>query len=328
VFFPAQFVPQPSRMFLVESVAPGQQAHRFRVRVPSWSRSPAGGSITGQVLGRLAPDRAYDIEIRAAHGPDVYVSLPRAFTARAPRFTTLQTTSAARGETVFAQVDFAPPPTRFLVNGRAAAVTTRQGDGVFAFTVPAGAPLGDATVTAVAPGMRLDAPQTLTILATGGEFAAVVDGLERTCASIGYHQDPASQTIRDQWGNLLGPKLVLEGSRAVLNNKRDVNHGFTVELPVDLAALTLPVTFTEADGAVVKWFNENHRGPMWLAGPRHAFDSTTCTVTLTSLDGTRLHGSFAAHMHDVVDLGHDPQGIEFELTDGRFTASPETPPAK
>jgi len=201
---------------------------------------------------------------------------------------------------------------RFQVNGRPARITSDAGDGTFEFVVPPGTAPGTATVTASARGVTLEAPETLTVLSSRRELAAIVDGVERRCRTMRYDQTPGSATGA-------GPELVIQGHRAEHRGGRDASFGFVLRLPADLATLELPATFTEADGVRVEWFNTNPggHGP-WFAGPRWSYASTTCSVTLTSLVGTRLSGTFSARMHDVLTVGHEPVGLEFDLTDGRF----------
>jgi hypothetical protein len=63
----------------------------------------------------------------------------------------------------------------------------------------------------------------------------------------------------------------------------------------------------------------------WLAGPHGFFRGTIdVTVTLESLGGTRLTGTFSANVVNTGTsaLDESPDGREFDITDGRFEVDP------
>jgi hypothetical protein len=297
VFFPERPRPERARVQLVETGG----TRRFRVQRRPYYEDEQ--SLAGRVIGRLTPDRTYDVQILVPDGEPIV--LPAAFTARAPRFASLYSPPVARGEMVYALVDFAPKRLRFRVNGMPARLLRQNdGDGGFAFEVPRLTPgVSTGTVTASAFGVSTEAPQQLEIVSGRHELSAFVDGDRRSCTSY-------------EWSEVDG-RVVVQGNRWVVNDARSAAMSFVLWLPSTFDALTAPATFTAADGAAVQWGNTRDFGSA-LPGQVGVFMSQICTITVDSIDGNRIRGRFTAHCIDAGYLSRPPDGRELDVTEGRY----------
>jgi len=298
-WFPSGAVPRPSRVVLVESDVPRDQARRHEVR-------------RGRVVGYLVPERTYDVFVLDARLGVPYATFPRGFTAHGPRFAELPTTAAARGETVYVRFEYATRKPRFRVNGVPARITHDSGAGHFGIEMPPSLSRAfpDATVTADVLGSTLIAPHPLDLLDEPRELSAVVDGARRSSTYETYE--------------IADGRTTLFGRTTAVNSRRYAGQSFTVSVPADVSALQLPVTFTQADGASVSWANRRRRGA-WMPGPRGLFHSASCTVTIESFDGGRIRGTFSARLDRVSDDAFAKSGDPFDVSDGRLSVDASLP---
>lgn len=289
----------PFRMKVTFVESASVSPRRFRTRI----RRHNDVEIVGNVLGKLAPDQAYDVVVTPRSGAEPLV-LAAAFTARAPRFTALDTLSAASGEQAVATVDFASKRTRFTVAGRNARVVEdgRRDGRTYRFLVPSRLPAGttDAAVAAIDGRTRLDAPHTLAIL----------DDRRKVTAQINRARFASWQQGFDATTNL----LVITGGTSVSRGGRSDGSFLTIRVPVDLATATLPVTVTEADGGSVEWFSSRVGGG--LLGPKGRYSGGTFSVTVEFFDGTTLFGTFDARLDDMTQIG--PRRRDLLIPSGQF----------
>lgn len=288
-------IPFRMKVTLVESGVDAPRKIKTRIRRHS------DVEIVGDVRGKLTADRQYDVVVTPRDGSDPLV-LAAAFTARAPQFTALDTLSAAPGEQSVATVDFASKRTRFRVAGkRARGIEDGTLDGhTFRFLVPGRLPAGttDATVEAQDGRVKLDAPQTLGILADRRKVAARVGTSRFTSWQQGFDQE--------------GGTLVLTGGMALVRGGRSHEAFLTLRVPLDLATADLPVTLTQADGATAEWISTGGGVP----GPTGRYGDGACSVTVEYFDGVTLFGRFDARLRDLTSI--DGRRRDLEIPSGTF----------
>lgn len=302
--------PRGASVVLVESDVPIDRAKRFRLRFDPRA-VPLNGEIDGRVVGRLAADSTYDVLAVDPKFGVPYFTIPRALTARAPKFDELATTSAAAGETVYVHVAFAPTKPRFAVNGVPARTVFDTDGEHFGFEMPAMRPgVSVAAVTAHVGASTLGAPKDLTVLAAPREFSAYFPDSKRSSTFETYE-------VADGKTSLTGRSVVAVGARYA-------HQEFFIQVPADVATLQLPAEFTEADGAIVSWRNVRRQGA-WLPGPRGWFVRQTCSVRIESLEGGRLTGTFTAHLVHAAADDLVASGEPFDLNEGRFSIDPVEP---
>lgn len=308
VFYPGQPKPRGARVQLVQ---PGEGPARRRFPVRRRRYHEDDQSLAGRVAGRLENGVAYDVEITTP-GSGTFV-LPGAFTARAPRFAPLAGTTAARGEVVWVELEFALPGTRFSIAGRRAPVRGHvPGDTWYGLRVPPSIPghLESALLTATAPDSAVAAPDVLTLVAGPRKLEGLVDGRRRACATQDWSEDAG--------------RLLIQGTRQASADGRTASEGYVLSLSVPFASLEAGATYTEADGTWVETFNlgEFRRA---FPGKQGVFHSVTCSVTIHEIEGSRIHGTFTAHATDRGTLTRPPDGRTVEVTEGQFVVDPAPP---
>jgi hypothetical protein len=325
--FPVLIPPSP-RVDLVQSGVPADQAQRVHVRV---RRTASDALLVGYTTSRLVADRVYDLVVRSQRDDPVVV--PSAFTALAPRLT-IDATPRARGETVTATIEFGSGRPRFRVGSRSARVVTSYGGGKFEFEIPRDLPRGvsEATVTVATAGTRVSTAVPLPIVPKRGALSAVVDGTRLSFSGQSYFA--SDHVLGSYRPGPAQPQVYVSGARSRRSGVGTASEGLVLRIPLDLATATFPVTLTGADGVVVSWSNSaasdaDGNDRYWLAGPHDYFRGTSdVTVTLESIEGARLFGTFAAHVVNVgtSPLYVNPYGREFDITDGRFEVDPSPVP--
>ncbi len=319
--------PLHPRVDLVQSGAPADQAQRVRVRIRRSGAPRDGISIDGFAAGALVADRVYDVVVRSS-GQTCAV-LPAAFTARAPAVS-IDVSSAARGETVGATVDFASGTPRFEIGTRPARVVAAFGAGRFKIQVPPDLPPGvaEADVAVTTARTRIAASRPLRIVVKRGELSAVVDGVRVGFGGQSYF---TSQRILGSYRPPAkpAPQVYVVGARERRFGLETAEEALTLRAPIDLATAVLPVTLTAADGVEVEWTSYGVTGAdgvehRRLAGPLGPFRSTTdVAFTLESIEGSRIRGTFSAHLVEYDPLQQTSDGREFDITDGRFEVDPQ-----
>jgi hypothetical protein len=320
--FPMLAPPSP-HVTLVQSGVPADQAQRVPVRL---SRGSAADMLVGYTTRRLVAERTYDLVVSSER--DDPVVLPSALTAQAPLLT-IDATPRARGERVAASIAFGSGKPRFRVGSRPARVTRSYGGGQFEFEIPRrlSRDVAEATVTVATAGTRVTSSVPLPIVDEPGAFSAVVDGTPLTFTGQSYF---ASDYLLGGYRPAKIPQVYVSAMR-----RRRFAFGVAAEqivlrVPLDPATATFPVTLTGADGVVVSWESHaatdaNGENRNWLDGPLGYFRGTTeATVTLDSLEGSRLKGTFSAHLVNAGVWGHneDSDGREFDIKDGTFEVDP------
>jgi hypothetical protein len=305
----SEAAPRGSRLILVQSGGLGRRAQRVPMRTTRDGGARDATILYGVATSRLVPDRVYDVVLVADGGVSVFV--PAAFTARAPRITSV-TSAAARGEAASATVEFASRRTRVRVGGVPARVLSAPTDGEVVFEVPRNLSRGitRTTVDVATAGTRLAAP--MTILPEPRVMSALVGGASVSCNRASYSATAGALLVS-------GERIVRVGG---------AGESISVSLPVDLASLTFPVAFDETGGGDVVWVDDTtdalhgvfSTGSLgtYRPGPRKG----TFTVVLESFDGSRLTGTFSAHL--VEWLRDDPSGTPrtLDVADGRFEVDP------